>query len=301
MRIISCDTGILNSFVGDTIAVDWELNYKADSVYFGIVGDKNSNTGRLMRLGVNEKDDPGDWTVPETFIDTLQPVVAGATPGMDETGQKWIFFGTGRFFVNADQTSTTIQSIYGVKDAGAEVAKVDLKDVSTAQVEMDGDVTNVAGVTTFDALKSDIAANYKGWSLNLTPIQGITGISPATRVINASALAGGVLFTTAYQPGVDPCSGEGFSRLYGLYYKTGTAYPGPAILGTAIDISGVEYAKPFIELGYGFATTPSLHTGSGTGDDSVSVFTQLSTGAIIRTEASTGNVRSGLESWIEPR
>ena len=131
--------------------------------------------------------------------------------------------------------------------------------------------------------------NQEGWYLDLPPIQGIAGTAPATRVINGSALAGGVLFTTAYQPGLDLCTGEGFSRLYGLYYKTGTAYPGPAILGTCI-IVGVEYSNPFIELGHGFATTPSLHTGSGSGDNAVSVFTQLSTGAIIRTEAKTVTV-----------
>jgi type IV pilus assembly protein PilY1 len=301
MKIISCDTGVSNSFAGDPVTVDWELNYKADSVYFGVVGDKNSNTGRVMRFGIDEKDDPGDWTPPATLINISQPVVAGVTPGMDESGQKWIFFGTGRFFVGVDQLSTTTQSIYGVKDAGVEVAKADLKNVSSAQVEVDGDVTGVAGVTTFEALKSDILG-YKGWYLDLPPIEGVAGTAPATRVINASALAGGVLLTSAYQPGIDLCTGEGFSRLYGLYYKTGTAYPDPVVLGTAIDhTTGVEYAKPFIELGYGFATTPSLHTGSGTGDDSVSVFTQLSTGAIIRTEASTGNIRSGLKSWIEPR
>jgi hypothetical protein len=58
---------------------------------------------------------------------------------------------------------------------------------------------------------------------------------------------------------------------------------------------------PFIELGHGFATTPSLHTGSETGDNEVTVFTQLSTGTIVQTTAKTGNLSSGLESWREPR
>ena len=50
MKMFSCDTGIANSFVGDPISVDWELDYKADSIYFGVVGDKNSNSGQVMRL-----------------------------------------------------------------------------------------------------------------------------------------------------------------------------------------------------------------------------------------------------------
>ena len=175
-------------------------------------------------------------------------------------------------------------------------------NVTNAQVETDGDLTGLgATLNKFDDLVKDITTNREGWYLDLPPIQGEAGDPPppATRIINSSALAGGVLFTTAYQPGLDLCTGEGFSRLYGLYYRTGTAYPDPAVLGTYTD-SGVEYSNAFLELGHGFATTPSLHTGTGSGENSVSVFTQLSTGAIIRTEAKTvTNVRSGMLSWSE--
>jgi type IV pilus assembly protein PilY1 len=301
MRIVSCDTGVANSFVGDPISVDWDLNYKADSIYFGTAGDKNANNGRVMRMDTNEDGDTGEWTFPETLINVSQPVVAGVTPGVDETGAKWIYFGTGRFYMNVDQSSTNTQSIYGIKETGIEVFKANVKDVTHAEIETDEDVTGVVAVTNFTDLKKDITDNYKGWYIDLPPIEGLAGTAPATRVINSSALAGGILFTAAYQPGTDPCTGEGFSRLYGLYYKTGTAYPGPAVFGTAINLTGEKYSKPFIELGAGFATTPSIHTGSGTGDEAVSIFTQLSTGTIIRTEATTGNIRSGIHSWIEPR
>ena len=55
MKMFRCDTGIANSFVGDPISVDWELNYKADSIYFGVVGDENSNSGQVMRLGMKRR------------------------------------------------------------------------------------------------------------------------------------------------------------------------------------------------------------------------------------------------------
>lgn len=300
MKILSCDTSIANSFVGDPTSVDWELNYKADSVYFGIIGDKNANSGRVMRLGINEKADPADWTAPTTFINTSQPVVAGVTPGIDETGQKWIFFGTGRFFVSDDKTSTTTQSIYGVKEAGALVVKTDLLNVSSAQVATNGNLTGVGAIATFNALETAMVAK-KGWYLDLPPILGVAGTAPATRVVNTSPLAGGVLFSAAYQPGIDACTGEGFSRLYGLYYKTGTANPDPAVLGTEMSL-GVEYSKSFLDLGYGFATTPSLHTGSGSGDHSLNIKDQLSTGAIADPNVETPlAVRSNIESWRELR
>ena len=297
------DTGIANSFIGDPIAVDWELNYKADTAYFGVVGNQSANTGRVMRFDIDEDDNPANWTAPATLINVSQPVVSGVTPAVDSSGQKWIFFGTGRFFVSGDQTSTATQSIYGVQEDGTStVLKSDLIDVSSAQVQTNGNLTTAIGTnTTFNSLVNDIAVNYSGWYLDLPPIQGTAGTAPATRVINSSALAGGVLFTAAYQPGLDLCTGEGFSRLYGLYYKTGTANPRPNVLGTEM-VSGNEVAKSYLDLGVGFATTPSLHSGSKAGKDKVSVFTQLSTGSIIRTEASTvTNIRSGFQSWIEPR
>lgn len=301
MSILSCDTGIANSFVGDPISVDWDLNYKADDVYFGIMGNSNATSGRVMRFAINEEEDWGNWDSPATFINSSQPVSSGVTPGVDESGQKWLFFGTGRFFVSSDQNSTATQSVYGVKEAGIEVDKLDLIDVSAAQVEPDGDLTTVVGTsTTINDLEEKIESSYEGWYLNLPPISGFADTAPSTRVLNSSALAGGILFTTAYQPGIDPCSGEGYSRLYGLSYKTGTASSPLSVFGTDVK-AGVEYAVPFIELGHGFATTPSLHTGSETGDNEVTVFTQLSTGTIIQTKAKTGNVRSGLDSWIEPR
>lgn len=309
-NLLSCDTNMAASFVGDPIAVDWELNYKADSLYFGLIGAPGtSGNDQVMRLKINESYDPANWIVPKTFIKNPgKPVVAGVTPGIDEYGQKWIFFGTGRFYVSDDKDITktqakSAQSIYGVKEANAgsevEVQTTDLQDVSSALVATDGSLSGIAGLTTVNGLKAYIKTSKKGWALQLPVIQGTTGSVPATRVLNQSALAGGVLFTTAYQPGIDTCSGEGLSRLYGLYYETGTAYPDPTIFGSET-IGSVESAKAFIELGYGYASTPSIHTGSGTGNDAVSVFTQLSTGAIIRTEANTVlGVRSGMTSWKE--
>ncbi len=323
MKILQNDTLIDDSFVGHPISVDWDLNYKADSVYFGIMGDSNAISGRVMRFAINEKEDWSNWNDPATLINTSQPVSSGVTPGLDESGQKWIFFGSGRFLVSADQSSTATQSIYGVKEDGLEIFKLTgLVDVSDAQVEPDGDLTTpIDSQTTLTDLKNRIETTYDGWYFDLPLIvEDVppSGTEPATRVLSQSALAGGVLFTAAYQPGIDPCSGEGYSRLYGLYYKTGTAPIGlldgnyfESVFGTDTDGGGKEYTVPFIELGHGMATSPSLHSGSNTGKDDpsghggdpskqVTVFTQLSTGTIVRSKAKTDTVRNSLQSWIEP-
>ena len=59
-------------------------------------------------------------------------------------------------------------------------------------------------------------------------------------------------------------------------------------------------SKRSIDLGIGLATSPAIHSGTGEGNYEVSVFTQLSTGTIIRSEASTKEkVRSGKQAWKE--
>ena len=114
-------------------------------------------------------------------------------------------------------------------------------------------------------------------------------------------MLGGVLFNTVYQPNLDLCSSEGYSRLYGLYYKTGTAYYNPNVFGyeeVTVDMEELKRSRKYLDLGYGYGTSPALHTGSGSGSREVSVFTQLSTGTVIRNEAETvDTVRSGMQSW----
>ncbi|MCJ7603852.1 MAG: hypothetical protein MUO63_20435 [Desulfobulbaceae bacterium] len=59
-------------------------------------------------------------------------------------------------------------------------------------------------------------------------------------------------------------------------------------------------ALKYVDLGSGMATSPAIHSGSGSGDDTVSVFTQMSTGDVFRQTAETAEkVRSGKAAWFE--
>ena len=199
-----------------------------------------------------------------------------------------MYFGTGRYYVMADKTSTAIQTLYGIKDNGSGGAvnlTTDLINATDINVYVDGAIENgpvssstSTQFTLFSDLVNEVDTYKKGWYVDLPPIVGTAGVAPATRVLGQSALLGGILFTSAYQPSDDPCSGEGYSRLYGLYYKTGTAYPSPTVFDTETIVVGsdVKYrARPFIELGRGLATSPAIHSGSGSGDTTVSVYTQM--------------------------
>ena len=358
MKVISCDTGVANQFMGTPITLDHNFDYKADEIYFGSVGDALSESGNMFTMRFHNDSDPAHWSFPNMILNTDQPITAAATATVDSTNvrkaNRWAFFGTGRLLVTADKTSDAIQSLYGIKEEKTVICstsgnayyedtdcaancsigicssipptpltKALLMDVTDVEVQTNGDliwtptgetgqaVLDHLGVTTvheveetyFDTLERDIQANWPGWKLDLPAIKGTTGIGPATRMLSQQALLGGILFSAVYQPSVDACTSEGFSRLYGQYYITGTGLPETQVFGTAQYINGAlsyTYAPRYLDLGVGIPTSPSVHSGHGTGDMGVTVHTQQSTGTIVRVEAKTKDkVRSGVTSWKE--
>lgn len=314
MKIISCPMGIPNSFMGDPVSVDWDLDYQADTVYFGLAGDANATSGRLMRLAINENPSPDSWAAPTTLLLTNQPVISQPSTSIDKHRNKWVYCGTGRYFVMADKTSTATQSLYGIKDDGSgnAVNFNELIDSTDIEVYTDHDQTiengplsseNGLQITNFPDLVDEIDKYRKGWLLDLPPIVGTAGVAPATRAVGQTSVLGGVLFSSVFQPSDDPCAGEGNSRLYGLYYKTGTAYPKPAIFGEEIIIEGVEVkyqSRTHVDLGSGMASSPVFHSGEGRGGKEVTANIQDSAGANKQVDVNLiHNIRSGKSAWIE--
>ncbi|WP_417913957.1 hypothetical protein [Candidatus Electronema sp. JM] len=136
------------------------------------------------------------------------------------------------------------------------------------------------------------------------------------RNLGTSALLGGLLTYTTYQPYNDICKAEGESSLYGVHYQTGTAWienvfgtfdlscgasgattcTGITTRGTA----GGAFVMDKLSLGRGLSTTPSMHV--GTGDSAAKAFIQTSTGEII--EVSQENLpikktKSGRQNWTD--
>ena len=311
-NIISCDTGIAKTFMGSPSVVDWDLDFQGNTAYFGLVGDADSASGRVMRFGFNNSAASADWTAPITLYDAGKPIFAHIVPSIDNLGNHWLFFGSGRYFSLLDKTSTETQRLFGIKDHEDDtlypVVTADLLDVTNAEIYTDGSLqTSIPRLdgslmTEFDDIEEEIDLIADGWYLDLPPIIGTAGIVPSTRNTTRSALAGGVLFTAAFQPSDDPCSGEGLSRLYAMYYKTGTGYPSiPPILGSSIRTvnGGIKFlTNRFVDLGRGSATAPTLHSGSGSGSGTVQVFSEMSTGHMVQTEAQTViPIRAGRTSW----
>jgi len=320
-----------NSFVSDPITVDYpdpvdgNLDYNADAVYFGTVsGDSTSGWGGKFRRIVIENDlDTTNWVGDSTFIDLTavengQPITAAPTVAMDKVGNKWLFFGTGRFFDRSDALNSDQQSYYGIKEpvtgdpavmtwgpvtiSGTSPYDVDkgLLDVSVAKVYLADEAGNVevqgvSGVTEWydesDYDLTDAINDKSGWYINFQ--------EPKERNIGQATLLGGILAFTTYLPSLDPCEFEGDSYLYALYYLTGTAYK-QFVIGTEEEVVGEETKERVLKktpLGKGLAVTPNIHEGRG---NNPKLLVQKSTGGVVPIEqASPGQTKSGATSWRE--
>lgn len=294
-----------NQFVGDPVIADANLNLKTEALYFGTVGDPEGDEGKLWRMNIDEQVAPD---TPEVLLDADQPFSAPPTLSLDENGNIWVIAGTGRFLSAPDKQSIEQQTLYGFRDPydpdlsgnGLPVTPGQLIDVSDASVFTNGNVDGVDGVTSFTGLV-DTISQAGGWRRNYTA----NGVDPAQRNTTRSTLLSGVIFNTAFMPSLDLCGAEGNSELFGLAFNTGTSTPSP-IFGTEPCPScpdGVSESVPSIDLGYGMASTPSIHVGQPGESEQpgrVTVVVQKSTG---ETDTETANTGAGINnaeiSWRE--
>ncbi|NOY62954.1 MAG: hypothetical protein GXP10_07375 [Gammaproteobacteria bacterium] len=286
-----------NSFVGNPVTADWNLDYKADALYFGTAaGAAASPSGKLYRLLINGESDETAWPSPDLLLDAGQPMLVTPALGIDSKLNRWIFQGTGRLFVSEDEASKAQQSLYGVIDKNGEVgsnatAKADLLNVTAAVVKGDGSVSGVGSVSDFDSLETAVES-AGGWQRDLP----VSSTKSAERMVSELALLSKVLFAAAFTPDTDQCNAEGASVLYGLNFTTGTASPTLPTFGT--DSGGIS--TPSVYLGVGLAATPSLHAAAGLNSNQVNILVQTAQGEIIQMDANTGSsAHSGETSWRE--
>ncbi|MGD9105405.1 MAG: PilC/PilY family type IV pilus protein [Desulfobacterales bacterium] len=117
------------------------------------------------------------------------------------------------------------------------------------------------------------------------------------RNLGQSSLLGGLLTFTTYKPYDDVCLAEGLSYLYGVYFRTGTAWYESVFGDNVLDDNDNVIDR--LDLGRGLATTPDLHVGKEEGSKA---FVQTSTGTIVeipQPNLPLGNIKTGRASWIE--
>jgi len=295
-------TGDSNSFMGDVISVDSNLDFRVDAIYAGNVVTNSTPPptyrGKMYRLATTAV----SGTHPETFSNwgilsgsnrvptvllanfacsptpcsgttKVGPITSAATVSADNDNNIWVFFGTGRFFAQADKGNTDAQYFFGVKDPVANTTlcpetsttscqRNDLVDVSNVTVCVVGvgscttsnQVTGLTGVTTFSGTSSTslsgVVANKQGWFVTF-PVAGERDLSSPT-------ILGGTVFFTTFVPINDICTASGDGNLYALFYLTGSAYKQSTIGTTS---GGANVAKS-ISLGTGLPSQMAVQIGA---------------------------------------
>lgn len=322
--VTKLSVGSWNSFMADPMTFDKELDYRSDVVYVGRTIDPTSSgigqwTGKLYRLTMGNcltaPCSTGTWGIPSgpnripTEMVTevrllsgwnyLGPVTTYPTVTVDDVGEVWNFFGTGRFYGTADKSNTDVQYLVGVKDSvmrpgsGCDQSTLtclsdNQLDVSNVQICVtcapgSNQVNGVAGTTTYPALIS-LVKSMDGW---VTTLQ----TSGERSVVPATLLAGAVLFPT-FIPSTDICVAAGNSNLYGLNYQTGSAMPVP-IFG--VDAGGRSQKQISIGEGVGSQIAVQLSGDGAKGfiQTSDSVLHQINLGGL--------SSKSKYVSWVSQR
>jgi type IV pilus assembly protein PilY1 len=194
---VALDTGPANSFAGDMVASDFDLNDSSEGVYFGVVtnpADPSTSkafTGGLWKLDMNTapalnpdetvNTDPKDTSDPSTWalkavITGGQPVTVRPTVGLDAANRPMVYFGTGRSFTDDDDSGASAQGtqqqyVYGVSDNSlllglpaacqAMPTTSQLFNATAVAVDVNGTVSGLTGmddVSTLTGLASALTA-----------------------------------------------------------------------------------------------------------------------------------------------
>ncbi len=340
-QVTTMPSGSWNSFMGDLVGVDKDIDYRGDVAYVGRVIHDGVLPwrGKMYRLTMGTCSSApcttstwgvasGANRVPTEMIDTFNgstevgPITAAPTVTLDDNNKMWVFFGTGRYYGGDDKTNTETQYFFGLKDSVmnqtcsqtsvTSCMEDDLVDVSSAQVCTicsGNQVTGVPGVT--DLLGTSTTSlqgkvqSKEGWFTRLS----ITG----ERVVVSPTLIGGVVLFTSFVPVNDICKSSGDGYLYSLFYLTGSA-PKDPVVGTTTSGGNTNVNKSIsLGTGSGVASQVAVHLGSqGSGgggtagagggcQKGMTGFIQSSTGTLNSYCTNAGGARSRYISWINLR
>ena len=229
---------------------------------------------QLLDLLVGELDHLAVAQIDQVIVVAVAHLlVAGAALAevvtLDDAGNSWLFFGTGRYFSAADKANMDRQHLVGVKDkvvAGTCPSGGPPVPAQTLSGCLHNNLTNVTGVTvsgstvtgasssTFSGLLTDISAT-DGWVIYMAAGDSSAGLG-AERIIVNTTLIGGALFAPTFVPYTDTCTASGKGYIYATYYKSGTGYPEPILT----DSSGTAQRRVYV--GEGVASSVSIQIGA---------------------------------------
>lgn len=322
------------AFMNSPTALDKNLNYNVDAIYFGetycasaACNSPDTFEGKVYKLQVNcspcdwesiapvYEDNPSLWAQPSVLFDAGGPITAPIALSVDSLDNAWLYFGTGRYIRDEDKTNQDQQYIVGLKDpffnslrtsnyhnfsSSYKLLNSDLLDVDDIVVTTQGAVFNSSGTPYGSTgLWYELLSNARakdGWIRSLETSSG-----PSDRSVSKSAVLGGIVLTPTFVPNSDVCEFGGATSFYGLYFETGTAFKKDVFDAgiTVISYGGDTYNVVDVKLsGKGVGAPPpaiGLHAGRQKG---AKAFLQLSTGEILMIDVDTAlSIKSGITTW----
>lgn len=261
------DTGIANAFAGtltsswiDTDRSNTSSNgyYSDDAVYIGYVRkctvtDTDCTTGTwtkggVLRLLTRESDDPASTDVTKqwklsTVMDSTGPVTTSITKLQDRVNHTlWLYLGTGRFYYKNDDPSTTLQTIYGIKEPCYSTANRTMQTVVAGGTlnDIDQNCTDAVSGALVDqsgdsaAPAATLSSSAPGWKIVLDAKDDTNGFLTERIITDPLASANGAVFFTSFKPSSDLCKYGGNSLLWAVRYDTGATPPASAMQGKAL-------------------------------------------------------------------
>lgn len=209
-------------------AADLDADGFVDVVYAGDLA------GNVWKFDLDSAT-AGDWSVANggsplfTATDasgTAQPITAGLGIAREPlTGRIWVFVGTGSF-MSADDVQepmrSNVQSLYGIIDAGAPVARGELMQRRIVVAGYAADGSMVRGFEAAGAL----ASGKKGWYLDL--VQPPSATKQGERVVSNPRVRGTVLLVASLvPPTAGTCEAGGSGYVNALDAFTGASLANP--------------------------------------------------------------------------
>ncbi|WP_150050694.1 PilC/PilY family type IV pilus protein [Methylomonas rhizoryzae] len=210
-------------YAGDLKGNVWKFDVSASSAGSWDVAFKSGIT-------------PAPFFVAQDENGTAQPITAQITVAVDDVqsdanyGKRFIWFGSGSYFVSADPANLNIQTWYGLIDQNAQISgRTTLKQRTVvAEGTFDGNP-----VRTLSASTDGDMIGKNGWYLDLTLA---AGTAQGERIVTSSKvykLAQPTLIASSIIPDDDPCKSGGSG-----YVNAVNPYTGARLTIGIFDVNG---------------------------------------------------------------
>ncbi|HHV49674.1 MAG TPA: pilus assembly protein PilY [Rhodocyclaceae bacterium] len=276
LYVFQLSTGaVIRKFIPDNEAssgmaapgeVDLDGNGTIDRVYAGDL------KGNVWKFDLSSGSSSG-WSGSNFFIakapdGTLQPITSKITSatnyllGDDNVGKRFVFFGTGSYFQQADLNDKSVQSLYGLIDNGTAISsRANLKERGfESTTTLDGKPARIFKDATRNADgKVTDMQNKQGWFLdwvvgNLKKGERVVTTARAYRLTEPTLIVSSII-----PEAEDPCQPGGTGYVNVLNAFTGGSLKEPFFNGNLA--SGGIIGS--LDLGIGMPSEASLMMGDG--------------------------------------